>query len=138
MRPSSPPLAPFPCATLISLGSTILEVDTSPFVVCPKLLFYLFDIYILALFPTAPCPETAGVARLFPPFSPVFGMPWIFPGRFSVSPSYNPFSVFSENLRPSFFAPNTISFASNRIYSHTYRRCCRSNDPTPNVCRSFD
>lgn len=133
MRPSSSPLAPFPCATLISLGSTILEVDTSPFVVCPKLLFYLFDIYILALFPTAPCPETAGVARLFPPFSPALGMPWIFPERFSVSPSYNPFC---KNLRPSFFAPNAISFASNRIYWH--RRRCRSNDPTRNVCRSFD
>lgn len=51
----SPPNAPTPRLsrlppryTLISLAATILEVDTSPFVVCPRLLFYLL-IYISPL-----------------------------------------------------------------------------------------
>lgn len=37
-----------PRYTLISLAASILEVDTSPFVVCPRLLFYLL-IYISPL-----------------------------------------------------------------------------------------
>lgn len=46
-----------PLHTLISLASSILEVDTSPFVVCPKLLFYLL-IYI------SPLPDRRGGKRV--------------------------------------------------------------------------
>lgn len=42
--------------TLISLAASILEVDTSPFVVCPRLLFYLL-IYI------SPLPDRAAAEK---------------------------------------------------------------------------
>lgn len=77
-----------PRYTLISLAASILEVDTSPFVVCPRLLFYLL-IYI------SPLPDRRGGkrgwrrSRTVPSFS---HLPFHF-GAVQVTPNFSHHSL---------------------------------------------